>query len=144
MPAPMGHPNYDTEGLAGRPKKYTEDFINKQADDLLEWLKNSENIFFEDFLLDQNINPNRMSEWALVNERFLGAYEIAKHRQLSRLKKGAVLKEFDSGFTKFLMINNHGYSDKTETKISGDPIDPLTFVLGSIPSSKELVKDGKE
>lgn len=144
MAAPKGHAPYNVNGEGGRPKIYTEEFINKQADGLLEWLINPDNIYFEEFLLDQNIHPKAMYEWIKVNERFNDAYEIAHSRQKQRLLKGATKKEFSEGFTKFVLINNHGMSEKTETKISGDIDNPVAFALMNIPTTKDLVTDGKK
>lgn len=144
MAAPKGHAPYPGCETGGRPKKYTEEFINRQADELIIWLREPKNIFFEDFLLDQDLNPQLMAIWAKENDKFSSAYDIAYQRQASRIKNGAITKDFSDGFSKFILINNHGYSDKTETKISGDAVDPLVFVLGTIPSSKDLVTDGKE
>ena len=39
MPAPKGHLNYDTEGLAGRPKKYDDAFIENEAVELEKWIE---------------------------------------------------------------------------------------------------------
>jgi hypothetical protein len=145
MPAPLGHPNYDTEGLAGRPKKYTEEFINKQADDLLEWMKIEGNIYFEKFLLDQSISPQRMTEWASVNKRFSEAYRIALLYQEYKLKDGATKKNYSEGFTKFMLINNHGYAEKTEAKISGDADNPLGFLLYTAEGkTQDLVENAKK
>jgi len=126
MPAPKGHPPYSGSETGGRPTIYTEEFINKQADGLLAWLKKDpNNIYFEEFLLDQDIHPKRMYEWVKVNKKFSDAYELAHTRQLQRLKKGTTEKLYDSSFVKFILINNHDYKEKTETKLSGDKDNPV-------------------
>lgn len=143
MAAPKGHANYDTEGLAGRPKIYDEEFINKQADGLLLWLKKDpNNIYFEEFLLDQDIHPKRMYEWIKVNQRFSDAYELAHTRQLQRLKKGTTEKTYDSSFVKFILINNHDYKEKTETKLSGDKDNPvIPWYQEASGQTKDLVNN---
>jgi len=145
MAAPKGVV-YNVDGLGGRPKKYTEDFINEQADKLIAWFNESpNNIYFEEFTLSQGINPNRMSEWADCNDKFSVALQIGQRIQELRLKKGATFKELDCNFTKFILINNHGYKDKTEATINGDILDPFANVLAKImDSSRGLKVDGKE
>lgn len=144
MPAPKGHPNYDTEGLAGRPKTYDKEFVENKADELLKWAEEPNNIFPEKFIISCKINPKRMYEWIEWNERFREAYQIISKKQEFRLKEGALFKEMESGMAKFLLINNHGYAEKTETKVSGDANNPLSFIIDNIQSSKELVSGEKE
>jgi len=142
MPAPLGHPPYNQNGEGGRPQKYTPEFIDNQAIMLIKWLKDPENIFFEDFLLDQDIHPQRFSEWKLVNQRFSEAYELAYKRQESKLKNGSIRKNYDCGFAKFLLINNHGYSDKTESHITGDANNPFAVLINEAQGkSKDLVNE---
>lgn len=140
MPAPKGHPPYNVNGEGGRPEIYTNEVIEKMAEELLEWIKKPDNIFFDDFCLDQDINPDYMSVWAQKNKRFLGAYEVAKKKEANKIKKGALTKDYDGGFAKFLLINNHGMAEKTESKISSD--NPLAvFLQQADGKSKKLVND---
>jgi len=142
MPAPKGHPNYDVEGKAGRPKKYTPEVIERFADELLIWIKNEGNFWVKDFCLERGIDPDYMSEWARENERFAGAYKTAKAFQESRIFKGSMLSAFNPTMSKFALINNHGWADKTETKVSGDAVNPLTFLLQKADGeSKDLVNE---
>lgn len=138
MPAPKGHPNYDTEGLAGRPRKYSDEDLEKFADELLIWLKNPKHIWFADFALDQDINPNRMSAWAKENERFRIAYEIAQERQKSKLINGSLFKELDGSTVKLVLAHAHGWHDKLTQKV--ETKDSLLDFFEEIDgSSKELI-----
>ena len=145
MASPKGHPAYNIFGESGRPPIYTEEFINNQADMLIEWLKDDNNIFFKDFLLDQHILPENMALWADKNERFSVAYQYAKHKQESKLKKGALNKGYDVGFTKFLLVNNHGvgkYSDKTETHTTSESKTKVVMAIeDAMDTSKGLIDD---
>ena len=143
MPAPKGHPNYDTEGLAGRPLEFTEEEINRYADEFMEWLKDDKNIFFKDFCLDRNINPDYMQVWSKSNDRFFGVYKLAKHRQESRLLNGVLTKGYNNGIATLVLTNHHGYvSTKTEQKISGDAGNPLAFIINNGDGkTKELVNE---
>jgi len=145
MPAPKGHPPYNVNGEGGRPVKYTLEFIDDQAEKFMTWLKYPRNIFYQDFLLDQWISPEYLQEWADKSERFSNALKMAKYKQESKLKAGALDKVFDSGFTKFLLVNNHGmqkYAEKTETKVSGDSQNPIALAITeAMGKSKHLVED---
>ena len=145
-PAPIGHPNYDTEHKAGRPKKYTTEYIEQLADELIVWIKADNNNFWvKDFCLEKDIDPRLMTEWAKENERFSEAHSFAKAFQESRIFKGSMLNAFNSTMSKFALTNNHGWVDKAETKISGDAQNPFACVLNSIDGqTKKLVKEDAE
>jgi hypothetical protein len=145
MPAPMGHPNYASpDNLGGRPKKYTDEYIEEQAEALLEWMKQPGSIYVNRFALNQGYSRQRLVEFSEQNKRFADVYNLAKEYQETILSEGATLKTFSEGFCKFALINHHGWKDKTETKISGDSQDPLAIALQSITCSKDLIKDGEK
>jgi hypothetical protein len=142
MPAPLGHPNYDVEHKAGRPRKYSIEDIEKFADELLVWIKNDSHFWVKDFCLERNIDPRIMTEWSKENERFSESYSLAKSYQESRIFKGAMLNTFNTNMSKFALVNNHGWADKTETKVSGDAANPLAFLMQKVDGeSKDLVNE---
>lgn len=142
MPAPLGHEAYNKNGEGGRPRRFSVEQIENFADELVEWTKNPSNIWFKDFCLDKDIEPDLMSEWAKENERFSGAYKLAKARQESRLVNGGLLEAYNGGIVKFVLANAHGWADKQESKVSGDPVNPLAFLMQKIDgTSKDLVNE---
>jgi hypothetical protein len=142
MPAPKNHQPYKGCETGGRPRRYSTDDIEKKADELVEWMKNDSRFWFKDFCLERNIDPDLMAEWARENEKFNGAYKLAKGLQESRIFKGAMTETFNSGMSKFALMNCHGWSDKQETKFSGDAVNPLAFILQNIDGhTKELVNE---
>jgi hypothetical protein len=142
MAAPQGHEAYNINGEGGRPLLYTKEFINSEADAFLEWMKKPESVYFKRFALNRGYSPQRLSEFAEQNERFSEVYRQAKEWQEVRLAEGGLTNEFNSGFCKFVMGNVCGWSDRQETKISGDSINPLAFILQSVDgSSKDLIDD---
>jgi DNA-packaging protein gp3 len=142
--ATKGHPPYNINGEGGRPRKYTLDDIERFADELVDWMKNESRFWFKDFCLERGIDPDLMSKWARENDNFNIAYKLAKGLQESRIFKGSMTDTFNAGMAKFALMNNHGWSDKQETKVSGDAVNPLAFVLEQIDGkSKELV-DARE
>jgi len=54
---------------------------------------------------------------------------------LSRLQKGALMRDLDSGFTKFHLSSNYKWSDKTETKNENvnkfEGLTPIVFFDGT-------------
>lgn len=142
MPAPKGHAPYNTKGEGGRPVTWTDEKIEQMAEEFEQWLKYPNSLFYKDFCLEKFINPDVMVYWAQRNDRFARALEYSKHIQESRLKKGAIFKNYDVGFTKFLLVNNHGakpYSDKTESKVTTSEESADAFIMDRIKSSKDLV-----
>lgn len=144
MPAPLNHAPYNTEGEGGRPQKYTKEFIEAEATAFESWMNEPSSIYFKRFAINRGYHPQRLSEFAEQNERFSEVYALAKAWQECRLAEGGLTNEFNGGFCKFVMGNCHGWSDKIESKISGDAANPLSFILSSISgTSKDLVNDGE-
>lgn len=142
MGAPKGHAAYNVNGEGGCPKKYTPEFIEKEADAFEEWMKQPGSLYFKRFALNRGYAPQRLYEFAEENQKFAEVYSLAKGWQECRLIEGGLTNEFNGGFCKFVMGNLCGWTDKTEAKISGDPQNPLGFILSSIDGlSKNLVAD---
>ena len=112
MGAPKGHPPYPGCETGGRPKKYTEPFLDKLADALVEWMRHPEHIWVQDFCLEQNVNPNIIPEWCAISKKFSMVYEVSKKRQESKLLNGGLFGKTNPGFTKFCLVNHHNYMDK--------------------------------
>lgn len=145
MPAPKGHPPYEGCETGGRPKKYTTEFIESEAEALLAWLEKGKFIWFERFALERGYDPNLLSLWADENEKFSGAYEMAKARQKILLIEGGLIKKFNFNMAQLLLGHHYGIFPKQETKLSGSAENPLEFILKNVDgSSKELVDDKQE
>jgi len=143
MPAPSGHLPYEGCQNGGRPSKYTKEQIEKYADAFKEWLKDSKNVWFKDFALDNDLDPDLLSEWANENEKFSGVYKAAKHRQESRLVNGGLINTYNGSIVKLVLANAHKWStEKQETKVTGDSTSPLAFIFQEIDgTTKDLVND---
>jgi len=138
---PLGHPPYNVNGEGGRPIKYTKNFIEAEADALEKWIQEPSSIYFKRFALERGYSPQRLPEFAEVNERFSEILAKTREWQEIRLVEGGLMNEFNAGFTKFVMGNICSWSEKTESKISGDE-NPLAFILNNISNnSKELVNE---
>lgn len=142
MPAPLNHPPYPGCETGGRPKKYTDEFIEIEAIEFEKWMKLDTSIYFKRFAISRGYHPNRLLEFAEQNEKFSGVFELAKAWQECKLAEGGLMNTFNSTFTKFVMANIFGWTDKVESKISGDASNPLAFILNSIDGkTKDLISD---
>jgi hypothetical protein len=138
MPAPKGHKPYAGSEKGGRPIKYTPAFIEAEADAFEVWMQRKDSIWYKDFALERGYLPDQLSEWAKTNEKFSRVYRKAQEWQQSKLVKGGLLNQFNAGFTKFVMGNTCGWSDKQQ--IGGDAANPLAFLLQKVDGqSKDLV-----
>lgn len=145
MGAPKGHEAYPGSENGGRPRRYSQEDVEQYAEELVVWMKDDSHFWFKDFCLERDIDPDLMAEWAKENGKFSGAYKLAKGLQESRIFKGAMMDTFNSAMSKFALMNCHGWSDKTETKLSGDAVNPLAFILKDIDGkTKDLVNGDHE
>jgi len=140
--AQKGHHPFNINGEGGRPSKYSSAEIDALADEFTAWFKEPSNVWFKDFCLERDINPDLMAEWAAENDRFSGAYKLAKHRQESKLINGGLLDSYNAGIVKFVLANAHGWSEKNEARVSGDAENQLAFILKMVDNtSRELVNE---
>jgi hypothetical protein len=137
MPAPKGHLPYPGCETGGTPKRFTDEFIEKEADAFEEWMNRPESIWYKDFALERGYDPDQLSIWAKENEKFAGVYKRSQSWQQSKLVKGGLLSVYNSTITKLVLANTCGWSDKQQ--VSGDAANPLQFLLDKVDgSSKEL------
>ena len=138
MPAPKKHPPYPGCETGGRPLKYTKEFIEKEADEFLKWLQQPLNVYFKKFALERGYHPQRLSEFAEQNQKFSDVYRMAQAWQEAKLVDGGLNNIYNAGFTKFVMGNTCGWTDKQQ--VSGDAINPLSILLQKVDgSSKDLI-----
>jgi len=145
MPAPKGHLPYPGCETGGRPVDFTEKDIEKFADELMEWIQHDENYWLKDFCLEKGLHSSNMHKWAKRSEKFRAAYETCKELQESKMFKGAMSERFNAGMSKFALMNNHGWADKQESKVSGDATNPLAFIYSNINgTTKDLINGEQE
>jgi hypothetical protein len=109
-----GHAPYPGCETGGRPKVQDVAFIENEAEELIKWCENSGNLYFKTFALKRGYHPQRLSEWAKTNIKFAEALSLATAWQESKLVDGGLTSSFNSGFTKFVLINKHDWKDKAE------------------------------
>ena len=68
---------------------------------------------FEKFAAQVGVTHQTLMNWCEKHPRFSTAYALAKNMQLGIAKAGGVMKQYDGNFTKFILMNDHGMSEKT-------------------------------
>lgn len=105
----------------GRPKRYTQVFIEAQAEALLIYAKFCHDLkkpmFFQRFGVTQLIPSEYFSQWAdkkneNFNEKFYKAYKIFKEWQEADLAEGALENRYDPGFAFRTLKNVAGWRDE--------------------------------
>ena len=69
---------------------------------------------FELFSASIGVTRGTLYNWCKEYRQFERAFAIAKNLQLGIAKQNGVMKTYDSNFTKFLLVNDHGYADKAQ------------------------------
>jgi hypothetical protein len=125
---------------AGRPVKYTKEFIENEAIEFKKWMQNPKNVFFESFAIERGYSCRLLSIWAKENEIFSEVLDYAHDWQKCKLLNGGLLSTYNSNIVKLILSNTIGWSDKQQ--VSGDVGNPLKFIIDSIDGkTKDLVSD---
>jgi len=98
------------------PTKWTEERALKVGNNLINWLnEEDENIFFEEFLLiNQDFDTYLTSYLSHKFTSFFNLLQKAKDIQELKLKKFGIFDKLNPSMTKFVLINNHGWTDRNE------------------------------
>jgi hypothetical protein len=142
-PAPKGNKRA-LGNHGGAPATYTEEWLKKEAQLFRKWMQQEDSIYFKSFAIERGYHPNRLQEFADKNPEFSGVYNLAKAWQEQKLVNYGLFNKTNSGMTKFVLANHHGYVEKTQ--VSGDSSSPVSFLLTSVDGkSKDLInKEGDE
>jgi len=109
---------------AGRPKKWTEEALVKLGLDLLAWMEKDEsNLFFKEFLTEQDLFDDMISDHEGDSDNFTELIKKARKIQEVRLAKLGLTSRSGSSMAIFLLKNNHGYSDRMEVKSSDEDVE---------------------
>jgi len=104
-------------------EKWTEKKALDLGQELLAWMKEKDedgedkgNIFFEDFLMIENDYYDDLTDYLKGKFTSFSVLLVAAKRiQEIKLKKFGVGDRLNATMTKFVLTNNHGYSEKQET-----------------------------
>lgn len=121
---------FTKDGINGKTfEKWTEEACHELLDRLDEWYAEDEtNIYFKEFILKEGLYRDALDyiqrKFPSVSERFQYFQDLQEARLVSLATKG-ITKE---GFTKFMLINKFGYSERIETKNENTNNTSITWV----------------
>ena len=67
--------------------------------------------------IEIGVSINTITNWANAHPEFDEAVKMAKTIQLGRIHEHTMLKRYDATYARFLAVNNHGMSDKSQVDI---------------------------
>lgn len=101
--------------LNGRPSKYTDDVASKLPE-YIKWCKENESLPKRaGFALYIGIAKSTLQEWEKEHKQLSVALQHLDTFQEEQLVDGSLFNKMNSVIAK-LLLTNHGYSDKQETK----------------------------
>lgn len=103
-------------------EKWTEKKALQLGDDLISWLNKKDedgndlgNMFFEEFLIiEKNLDDSTIDYLSKKFSSFSDLKQKAKRIQEIKLAKYGVADRLNASMTKFVLANNHGWSDRKE------------------------------
>jgi hypothetical protein len=120
MVAETSNPTSKAVNLGGRPKRWTLEVCDNLADQLNKWVLNEENLFIKQFCVEHDFLPSEFHELIKNSEKFSKAFNKAKMILENRLSLCALTGKHKEQYTKFLMMNLHGYVDRSESKVTNE------------------------
>jgi len=97
-----------------RPTKFTDEELDSFADDLLQWMKDDDNIFFKYFAIDKGCHPEEISHWSARSAKFHQALYIAKAIQEKKLIMGSLRGKLKEGSSIWMLCTNHDFVHPTK------------------------------
>jgi hypothetical protein len=104
----------------GRPVIWTEEKVLQLGEELIEWLKASEdNVWFERFLYEvKDLYPQFISEMKDKYPKFAELIKRAKKIQESKIVDGTFKHNINATMAIFVLKNHYQYTDKQQTEIT--------------------------
>lgn len=93
----------------------------KYCDMMLTYFRGEERYpQFEEFADMINVTGNTLNNWRAEYEEFNEVYERCHEIQRMKLNKFALMGTFNASYAKFIAVNHHGMSEKSEQKLTAD------------------------
>lgn len=113
-------------------KKYKPEY----ADSLLLYFLTCEKLpTIEEWAVENHLAIRTVYDWT-TNEgkypRFAASYAQAKAIQKTKLVQNGLRETYNASLVKFLLINNHGMSEKIEQKVEGEASAAITVNIREV------------
>lgn len=107
---------------SGRPEKWTEKKAQQLIDETWEFLRTTDKISFEKYLMDKGLSSRTKNE---LSEKFVFFAEALKEMKLyveQKIKENTTEGKYNATFSIFNLKCNHGWVDvqKIEAKHEGE------------------------
>ena len=119
MAAPKANQHAKGCTTSGAPTIYTYEWITEEAKLFRKWMEKPDSMYFTSFATERGYCIQRLTEFADVNIEFSEALTYARSWQLNRLVNLGLRNEINSGLTKFVLQNNHGWADRSTVTHKG-------------------------
>ncbi len=96
-------------------KPWTDDDINRLADEMYKWFMLKNNFWLKDFAIKKQVSPQRFSEFAKRSSYFAEIHEICKQIQESKLFTLGI--QTRSSMPIFALKNVSGWRDKQDHNV---------------------------
>jgi hypothetical protein len=83
----------------GREKKYTPEWIDEEADALLDFINRDGGMYIGSFARERGYHRQRFPDFIKVSEKFRDAYREAQQWQEEKFIRNALTRTWDPGFT---------------------------------------------
>ena len=95
---------HEGQGLGGgQPQKYTPEWLDDEADILLQWIADDKGVYIGTFCYERGYARQRLSEFAQVSNKFSDALSKAKQWQEAKFLEKGLTREWDGSQVRFTM-----------------------------------------
>ncbi len=125
----------DKKPVMGRPEKYTEEWLDQEAKELMQWIADDskKKIYIGSFARLRGYSRQRLSEFAKSSKNFSDAYENAKLWQEEFFMTKGLTREWDPSFTARCMARVCGPEWKNSWDREEEKTDsPTTVIINKI------------
>jgi len=119
----------------GRPKTWTKTAITGLIPKVLDFTERNSCPFLEDFCLENDLCEAHISRFSDINAGFRQAIGRLMRKQKAMVLKGGLTRKFSDGFSKFVLINNHGMKDQSDLNLKGQ-VSHDHFIRDAISKSR--------
>ena len=129
----------------GRPTKYKKRFISEVNDYLQEMSKYRDKLpTIEGFSIRLGVNITSIYEWMKSEKEFSKAIQDIKTVQHEKLVNDGVYRKTNSPIVKLILMNNHGYKERTDTTSDNKALPTPLLQNLTIHAPKDEVLEGEE